>query len=55
MSTNDAGVSFARDVKPLFREIDIQHMKPSRRFLDDYTYMSDPKTITRMHDSFMNL
>jgi hypothetical protein len=43
MSTNDAGVSFARDVKPLFREIDIQHMKPSRRFLDDYTYMSDPK------------
>ena len=34
-------VSFAKDIKPLFRPIDIQHMKPHRVMLDDYTYMSD--------------
>jgi hypothetical protein len=34
-------VSFSRDVKPLFREIDINHMKPHGVHLDDYQYMSD--------------
>ena len=43
MSTNDAGVSFARDIKPLFRIVDIQHMQPLGYFLNDYAYMSDPK------------
>ena len=33
-------VSFARDIGPLFRTIDIQHMKPFGVMLDDYTYMS---------------
>lgn len=36
-----ATVSFVRDIKPLFRAIDIQHMKPSGVLLDDYGYMSD--------------
>jgi hypothetical protein len=35
-------VSFAADIKPLFRAIDISHMKPYGVKLDDYTYMSDP-------------
>jgi hypothetical protein len=35
-------VSFARDVKPLFRPIDAAHMKPRGVQLDDYVYMSDP-------------
>jgi hypothetical protein len=34
-------VSFAHDILPLFRTIDIQHMKPLGVLLDDYTYMSD--------------
>jgi hypothetical protein len=34
-------VSFATDIKPLFRTIDINHMKPHGVLLDDYTYMSD--------------
>lgn len=42
MPTNDAGVSFARDVQPLFRVVDIQHMQGFGCFLDDYAYMSDP-------------
>jgi hypothetical protein len=35
-------VSFAADVRPLFRAIDISHMKRFGVLLDDYTYMSNP-------------
>ena len=35
-------VSFIRDIRPLFRPIDIEHMRPFRVLLDDYSYMSDP-------------
>jgi len=35
-------VSFATDIKPLFRPVDIAHMKPHGVKLDDYQYMSDP-------------
>ena len=34
-------VSFAKDIKPLFRPIDIDHMKEFVP-LDDYAYMSKP-------------
>ncbi len=37
-----AQVSFAADIKPLFRAIDVSHMKRFGVELDDYTYMSDP-------------
>jgi hypothetical protein len=35
-------VSFARDIVPLFRLIDVEHMSKHKILLDDYTYMSDP-------------
>jgi hypothetical protein len=35
-------VSFARDIKPLFRAVDIAHMKRHKINLDDYTFMSKP-------------
>ena len=35
-------VSFARDIKPLFRAVDIAHMKRHKINLDDYTFMSNP-------------
>ena len=35
-------VSFAADVKPLFRDVDISHMKSFGVKLDDYAYMSNP-------------
>ena len=35
-------VSFAADIKPLFRAIDVSHMKRFGVDLDDYTYMSNP-------------
>jgi hypothetical protein len=34
-------VSFEKDIKPLFRRIDVQHMKPHGILLDDFAYMSD--------------
>ena len=34
-------VSFSKDIKPLFREVDIDHMKVHGVNLDDYQYMSD--------------
>ena len=35
-------ISFARDIRPLFRQIDIDHMNKHDVRLDNYTYMSDP-------------
>ena len=35
-------VSFKKDIRPLFRQIDIDHMNKHNVLLDDYTYMSDP-------------
>jgi hypothetical protein len=35
-------VSFARDIRPLFRAVDIAHMKRHKVNLDDYTFMSNP-------------
>jgi hypothetical protein len=35
-------VSFAGDIRPLFRAIDISHMKSYGIMLDDYTFMSKP-------------
>ena len=35
-------VSFARDIRPLFRDADISHMQVHGIKLDDYTFMSDP-------------
>jgi hypothetical protein len=34
-------VSFSKDIKPLFRSIDVEHMKRYGVVLDDYAYMSD--------------
>ena len=35
-------VSFERDIRSMFRPIDVEHMSKHNIFLDDYTYMSDP-------------
>src|SRR5512143_584555 len=40
-------VSFSADIKPLFRSIDISHMKPFGVELDDYTYMSETGNASR--------
>jgi len=37
------GISFAIDIRPLFRKVDVDHMRPFEILLDDHTYMSDPQ------------
>jgi len=41
-------VSFAADIRPLFRAVDISHMKRFGVELDDYSYMSDPANADRV-------
>jgi hypothetical protein len=41
-------VSFAKDIKPLFRPIDISHMKRGGVELDNYEYMSNPENANRV-------
>jgi hypothetical protein len=48
---NVSTVSFARDIRPLFRSVDIEHMKPMDILLDDYNYMSDPTNAQGVYDS----
>jgi hypothetical protein len=37
-----SALSFGRDIRPLFRPVDIEHMSRVGVLLDDYTYMADP-------------
>ena len=41
-------VSFAGDIKPLFRAIDVSHMKSYDVKLDDYTFMSNPDNANKV-------
>ena len=52
---NVGKVSFASDIRPLFRSVDIEHMKRVDILLDDYKYMSDAtnqyENAQRVYDS----
>ena len=41
-------VSFECDIRPLFRAVDISHMKSHGIKLDDYTSMSDPDNANKV-------
>ncbi|HEY6970410.1 MAG TPA: hypothetical protein VJA94_14470 [Candidatus Angelobacter sp.] len=41
-------ISFATDIKPLFRPVDISHMRRYDIQLDDYTFMSNPDNADRV-------
>ena len=41
-------VSFSKDIQPMFREVDIDHMRIHGVYLDSYEYMSNARTTTRM-------
>jgi hypothetical protein len=45
-----SGISFAGDVRPMFRQIDIDHMRGLNVFLDDYAFMSQPENAARVRD-----
>ena len=41
-------VSFSADIKPLFRSVDVAHMKRFGVELDSYTYMSNPDNANKV-------
>lgn len=43
-------ISFAKDIRPLFRDIDLKHMAPMDVKLDDYAYMSDPQNAQAVYE-----
>lgn len=43
-------VSFAKDIAPLFREVDVDHMEPFGVLLNDHEYMSQPDNAKRVRD-----
>ena len=42
-------VSLERDIRPLFRAVDVSRMKAHGIKLDDYTFMSDPDNADKVH------
>jgi hypothetical protein len=44
-------VSFARDIRPLFTDMDVAHMKVAGVLLDDYDYMRDPAHAQKVLDA----
>ena len=50
MKNQEGDVSFERDIKPLFRSIDIDHMEPMGVLLDDHAYMSEPGNAQAVYD-----
>ena len=48
---NVTTVSFARDIRSLFRPVDIEHMKPMGILLDDFKYMSKSDNAQSVYDS----
>lgn len=43
-------VSFAKDIRPLFTDMDIAHMKGFGVALDDFDYMRDPAHAQKVLD-----
>jgi hypothetical protein len=43
-------VSFAQSIRPLFTDMDVDHMKGGGVLLDDYDYMRDPDHAQKVLD-----
>jgi hypothetical protein len=44
-------VSFAQDIRRLFTDMDIAHMKPAGVLLDDFEYIRDPAHAQKVLDA----
>jgi hypothetical protein len=52
MTADSTGVpSFERDIRPLFRSVDIDHMSGMGIHLDQYSYMSVPDNAQQVYDA----
>jgi hypothetical protein len=41
-------ISFERDIRPLFRDIDVEHMNVHGVALDDYNFVSNPNNANKV-------
>jgi hypothetical protein len=51
MQDKGASISFERDIRPMFRDVDIDHMEGMGVLLADHAWMSDPENAKRVYDS----
>ena len=54
MAEATAAPGFERDIAPLFRPVDVDHMAVHGVLLDQYTYMSDPDNSEKVYGSVAN-
>ena len=50
MQDKGGSVSFARDIRPLFRDVDIDHMEGMGVLLADHAWMSNSENAKRVYD-----
>lgn len=48
--THAKAVSYAQDIRPLFRQVDIDHMSAMGVLLDDYAFMSQRDNAQNVRD-----
>jgi hypothetical protein len=51
MQDKSGSISFERDIRPMFRDVDIDHMEAMGVLLADRAWMSDPENAKRVYDS----
>jgi hypothetical protein len=51
MSSDDSHLSFEKDIRPMFRDIDIEHMEGVGVLLADHAWMAQPANAKRVLDS----
>ncbi|HLJ83810.1 MAG TPA: hypothetical protein VKT51_06550 [Candidatus Eremiobacteraceae bacterium] len=51
MQDNGDAISFERDIRPLFRDVDIDHMEAFGVQLADHAWMSEPDNAKRVYES----
>lgn len=50
MAGNADNVSFERDIRPLFTEMDVDHMEGMGVLLADHAWLSQPENAKRVYD-----
>lgn len=51
MQDKGGALSFERDIRPLFRDVDIDHMEAFGVQLADHSWMSDPENAKLVYES----
>jgi hypothetical protein len=50
MQDESATVSFERDIRPMFRDVDVDHMEGMGVLLADHVWMSEPENAKSVYD-----